>query len=411
MTALERFGAWIAEAAIPTEGVALHLVDAVAAWIAGADTPEGEALRRLEDPVARHCAWARLSEIDDIHLASATTPGGVIVPAALTLAAECGADGAALARAIAAGYEAMTRLGRAIDGAHALYRGVWPTCFAAPFGVAAASASLLGLDAARSAHALGIALGLASPGAGRSARWLALGNAAASGVRAARWAQSGFTADLGLMEGAFFSVYGIRADASALTSGLDGPSALAQTAFKPWCAARQTMAAAQAWTELAAEGFADDGAESIRVGVPPPCAKMIDHGVVPGERASFLTSLPYQLALAALEPGARFDVRQNPAEIPPAVKAFMTRVTIEPDAELLAQYPEAWPARVDVGGVRRVVTRVPGEPQRPWTERDVLAKFERYADGDIARMALGVADGRDTPVALLARIVQSVPVS
>src|SRR5581483_1607582 len=92
-----------------------------------ADTPEGEALRRLEDPVARHCAWARLSEIDDIHLASATTPGGVIVPAALTLAAECGADGAALARAIAAGYEAIVRLGRAIDGPHALYRGVWPT--------------------------------------------------------------------------------------------------------------------------------------------------------------------------------------------------------------------------------------------------------------------------------------------
>ncbi|HEY6864189.1 MAG TPA: MmgE/PrpD family protein [Burkholderiales bacterium] len=404
MTALERFGEWIAGAAIPTEGVALHLVDAVAAWIAGAGTAEGALIRRVEDPVARHCAWARLSEIDDIHLASAVTPGGVIVPAALTLAAECEADGAALARAIAAGYEASVRLGRAIDGPHVLYRGVWPTCFAAPFGVAAASASLLGLDAARTAHALGIALGLASPGAGRSARWLALGHAAAGGVRAARWAQSGFTADLGLMEGALFSVYGIRADVSALTSGLGDASALAQTGFKPWCAARQTMAAAQAWLELTADGFADDGTAEIRVGVPAPYAKMVDHGVVPGERASYLTSVPYQLALAAVEREARFDVQQSPAKISPAVNAFMARVKVEPDAELLAQYPESWPARVDVAGRRRVVMRVPGEPQRPWTERDVLAKFERYADVDIARMALGVVEGRVAPAALLARI-------
>lgn len=403
MTALERFGAWIAEADIPTGGVALHLVDAVAAWIAGADTPEGEALRRLEDPVARHCAWARLSEIDDIHLASATTPGGVIVPAALTLAAECGADGAALARAIAAGYEAIVRLGRAIDGPHALYRGVWPTCFAAPFGVAAASASLLGLDAARSAHALGIALGLASPGAGRSARWLALGNAAASGVRAARWAQSGFTADLGLMEGAFFSVYGIRADASALTSGLDGPSALAQTGFKPWCAARQTMAAAQAWTELVDEGFADAGAEAIRVGVPPPYAKMVDHGVVPGERASYLTSLPYQLALAALEPDARFDVRQNPAEISAELRGFMRKVKVEADERLLEHYPEAWPARLAVDGREKLVLHVPGDPQRRWGKPEVLEKFARFARREIA---LEMLEGDIAPAALLGRIAR-----
>ena len=36
----------------------------------------------------------------------------------------------------------MTRLGVAIDGARILYRGVWPTYFAAPLGAAAIAARI-----------------------------------------------------------------------------------------------------------------------------------------------------------------------------------------------------------------------------------------------------------------------------
>src|SRR5258705_3965768 len=43
-----------------------------------------------------------------IHLASATTPGALVIPAALTIAAGLGSDESALADAIAAGYDAMT---------------------------------------------------------------------------------------------------------------------------------------------------------------------------------------------------------------------------------------------------------------------------------------------------------------
>ena len=50
--------------------------------------------------------------------------------------------------AILAGYEAMIRLGRAIDGPAVLsHRGFWPTYFTAPFGIAAATSRLLKLDA------------------------------------------------------------------------------------------------------------------------------------------------------------------------------------------------------------------------------------------------------------------------
>src|ERR1700675_3119543 len=53
-----------------------HIVDIAGCWIAAGATPEGRAVIRLPrgasiaDRVGRNCALARLSEIDDIHLAS-----------------------------------------------------------------------------------------------------------------------------------------------------------------------------------------------------------------------------------------------------------------------------------------------------------------------------------------------------
>src|SRR5260370_36411884 len=98
------------------------------------------------------------------------------------------------------GYEAMTRLGRAIDGPTILYRGVWPTYFAAPFGIAAVAARLCKLDDRASANALAIALRLASPRVGHhggesSSRWVAIRAAARNGFTAALVARAAFTSD------------------------------------------------------------------------------------------------------------------------------------------------------------------------------------------------------------------------
>ncbi len=50
---------------------------------------QGAAATALALDLATRCALARLSEIDDIHLPSMITPGGIVIPAALTLAARC----------------------------------------------------------------------------------------------------------------------------------------------------------------------------------------------------------------------------------------------------------------------------------------------------------------------------------
>src|SRR5215467_13398535 len=339
MTALERLGSHVAASGrerasnAARELVELHLIDTVGAWIASTRSVEGSSLLQFRAAMrargerawaldlATRCALARLSEIDDIHLPSMTTPGAIVIPGALTLAATLPAVAADdVIAAILAGVEAMTRLGRAVDGPAILYRGIWPTYFAAPFGIAAVAARLLELDAEASAHALALALTLATP------------------------------------------------DVAALTDGLGERVALTEVSFKPWCAARQTMAATQALKDVVASGVAPAAIDEIAVSVLPPHLKMIDHGVLAGDRASHLTSVQYCMALAALAPDMAFDVQQTPPDLPPAVRGLMAKIKVEADARLLV--PVSWPARVRVaaGSARheREVTHVPGDPALPF---------------------------------------------
>ena len=426
MTVLEQLGAHVARVGVapPREALRLHVVDTVGAWIAGSATPEGRALAKfganrdaMPDRVATHCALARFSEIDDIHLASGITPGAIVVPAGLTIAASLGREGAALAEAIAVGYDAMVRLGAALDGPSILYRGIWPTYLAAPFGVAAVASRLLGLTETQAAHALGIALVLASPGVGRpsgttTSRWLAIGNAARNGVTAALAAQAGFTGDLRIFEGEFFSsIYGVSPNPALL---LNRSFVLSDVSFKPWCAARQTMAATQALKEIVETGVSPSDMTGLVVSVPPPYLRMIDHGVVPGDRASHLTSVGYQMALAAFAPEGALDVKEAPRAISEKIRSFMSRVTVKADEGLLEHYPKSWPARLVVsvpsGKQDKLVLHVPGDPERPFDEPQVSRKFRRVTApilgghaGD-ALLSRSLAVLEESPKALLAEI-------
>ena len=383
------------------EKLDLHIVDTIGAWIAASQTVEGKALivfrnrmraaGKPETPslfgdIATHVALVRLSEIDDIHLRSMTTPGSVAIPAALTLAAALPeVDTSDIGAAVLAGYEAMIRLGLAIKGPDALYRGIWPTYFAAGFAAAAVAARLLRLDAEKTAHALALAITTASPSVGQhhavtTARWLAIGNAARNGLIAALAAQAGFTADVDVLRSRLLpDVYGIEPDIAATVG--DAPAFL-DVALKPWCAARQTMPATQGLREILETGIAAEEIAEITAHVLPPQLRMIDHGVRPGDRASYLTSLPYQLAVAALQPDKRLGLDLE-ADVPSSeIQSFMARVKIIGDETLLADYPARWPARVIVATSRghheRSVDCVPGDPARPLQKADVERKFADF---------------------------------
>src|SRR6476620_214229 len=344
MTALEQLGAFVATHQPDERARAdarLHAADLIGAWIAACGTAEGRALMAfrkdadaLGDRLAINVALARLSEIDDIHLGAMITPGAIVVPSALTIAASLpDVEAGDIAAAIVVGYEAMIRLGAAIDGPSVLFRGLWPSYFAAPFGAAAVAARLFRLDGRQTANALSAALIMAAPGTGHHAapttmRWLVVGHAASRGLQAALAAGAGFTSDVKIAEGDFLkNIFGITPNA-ALLGGGTGEPALSQTSFKPWCAARQTMGATQALREILADGVEPQSILRIGVAVLPPHLKMIDHGVTAGDRFSHLTSVQYQMAVAALAPDLAYGLSEPSGPTPPALSAFMSRIQV-----------------------------------------------------------------------------------
>ncbi len=123
------------------------------------------------------------------------------------------------------------------------------------------------------------------------------------------------------------------------------------------------MGATQALREILADGVEPQSILRIGVAVLPPHLKMIDHGVTAGDRFSHLTSVQYQMAVAALAPDLAYSLSGPLGSIPPALSAFMSRIQVRAEEGLLsAGYPQAWPAHVTVTASKRrecTVTDIP----------------------------------------------------
>ncbi len=438
MTNIERFAEAIL---VPPRGaeakLALHLLDTLGAWYAGTQTEDTRLAALLTaaqpgfaaasdnalDRVAQRVAIVRNTEIDDIHMQSCTTIGSVVVPVAVTVAQALGKPDASqinagrFAQAIAAGYEAMARLGLAISGATILYRGIWPTFFSGPVGAAATAAPLLGLDTAQTADAIGIALSLTSGAAGSgNARFVLLGQAARAGVWAALAAAKGYRGDHSLLDGDWLQrSHGIALDPAPLIAPVEGEGAIATISYKPFCAAKQNTAAIDGFRQLLAR-TQPDAIEAVRVTVPPAYAGMIGQRHTKG-RVERIINTAYQFALAAYRPDLIDDVVRPDLSQDAKIAAFMPKVEIAPDPALASYFPAVYPARVEAKlkngeSASVLVTDAPGDPARPLSEGDLLAKFHRLADPvigagaseNVAKAALGAVSDDTSLASLLAAL-------
>ena len=140
-------------------------------------------------------AAAHALDYDDVNVAMPGHPSVAILPGLLALAELEGASGRELGTAFVAGYETACRIGAALQPGH-YGTGFHATGTVGSIGAAAACARLLGLPAAASAAALGIA---ATQAAGLKAQFGTMckpfhaGKAAQNGLLAARLAARGFT--------------------------------------------------------------------------------------------------------------------------------------------------------------------------------------------------------------------------
>ena len=348
------------------EAARQRVFDTICAAALGMRTHEGGALLRMEeslrgprearnpiDSVRRNVAAARTTEIDDIDIASCTTVGSVVVPAALAVAANgVVGDRGSLLAAVVCGYEAMTRLGRAISGATLLYGGVWPTYVTAAFAAAAAAAKLLDLDAACTAGALASALARTNALPSRSSasfgfRYHALGSAAAEGCLAAFAARAGIVAELGDIA-SFERRIGAAVAVAELTQGLGREWRILEVDTKMFPSSRQALASIDAFLELALAPDAIEQIESIAVAVPSAYRDMVDRPGLPKQRIESLIGVRYSLALAALHPEALYDALRETLPTGERIAAFMGRIEVRADAELSRHFPRRWGSRVTV---------------------------------------------------------------
>jgi 2-methylcitrate dehydratase PrpD len=145
-------------------------------------------------------------DYDDVSPGIRGHPSVVLVPVLLSLGEELKASGQDIITAYVLGFEAQSRLGRAMSVGYSDDLGWHPTTPLGTVGAAATAAKLLKLDAAQTITALGIAASQAAglrQNFGTMVKPFHAGNAAKSGIMSALLAREGFDAAQDSLEGRY----------------------------------------------------------------------------------------------------------------------------------------------------------------------------------------------------------------
>ncbi len=195
-------------------------------------------------------AMAHVLDFDDTHQATILHGYTPTLSGLLPLAERLHSTGEQLEEAFVVGYETAARVALAVCPAH-YDRGWHVTGTAGTFGAAAAAARLLGLDAGRTAHALGIAAAQAAglrEMFGTMTKPLHAGKAGQNGLLAALLAADGFTSSTRALEAprGFCAVLSDEYDLAKLTEGWGETWELMGLGFKPYPCGVVTHAAIDA---------------------------------------------------------------------------------------------------------------------------------------------------------------------
>ncbi|ROO86251.1 2-methylcitrate dehydratase PrpD [Actinocorallia herbida] len=330
--------------------------------------------RKVSAPGA---AWANGTlmnalDFDDGHPLAKGHPGAVVIPAALAVAEHVGADLTELVTAVVVGYEVGVRAAVQQHDRWPLFHstGTWGTVAAA-----AAAARLLGLDAARTDSALGLAeyhsptdlimRAVAAPSMAKDA----MGWGAQAGVAAALLAAEGFTAHRSeFLEG--------RAE-----DGLGSRWEILDVYVKPFPCCRwahPALAAARSLlTGLGVPGLRAEDVARIEVRTFEAAAGLSRGVPRTSEEAQF--NLPWPIACMLATGGFGLaDVTTGLGD--PDVAALMSRVEIVVDPALTARFPHVRRSEVTVTltdgrTVASGETAAAGDADDPGWTSVVLAKL------------------------------------
>jgi 2-methylcitrate dehydratase PrpD len=373
-------------------------------FLAARPIPGGATLLGRPDPV--HAAWAALAngmaahsmELDDTFLPGSIHNESFVFSPALALAEERGVSGKRFITAVVAGFEVACRVAAALKPAVTNARGFHPTGTTGALGAAATAATLLGLDTERVTAALGVAC---SQAAGllefvTDGAWTKRfhgGWASHAGIIAAELAQHGITAPPTSIEGKFGYLHAYSGDPlpEALAVGEGESLAIAQTAMKYYPCNYYIQSINDSILQLAVRADLSLAAiESIVVFTVQAAMPLVCEPIEQKRRPRLMIdaqfSVPFNVALGLVKKRVSF------ADFTPAdfanqeIGRLMDRVTCRVDPALDAQYPAAWPARVEItladGRTMAAATQyAKGDPRNPLGLDEVIAKHRSIVAG------------------------------
>ena len=318
-------------------------------------------------------------EFDDLHRRAIVHPGGVTIPAVAAWAEQDRSQvisGREFLTAVAAGYEACTRVGLAV-GLGLMRRGWHNNGVVGTFGAAAATGRMLRLDPAAMEYAISMAAtqsgGLMAAQYGSSVKRLHAGRAAQSGLYAALLAAGGYRGIDAVLEapyGGFASTFSDSSDLDEIVSGLGEQWRLTGVGFKPYPACGSSHTGIDAALGLLADGTVHiEDIDWIRLAVSTAALEHVGWPYRPDTVTTAQMSLRFAVATAFVHGSVTVDSFADDRLREPAVLSLIDRIEVHPDA------------RADAGGrdSRHLLTMSVG-----LTGGQVVSREVKYARGSDA---------------------------
>jgi 2-methylcitrate dehydratase PrpD len=355
-------------------------------------------LVRPDDAAFVNGTFGAANEIDDAHTGVRMHSGAVVVPAVLAVAqAEGVTDGAEVLTAAVAGYEVALRVAGA-GFPKLMQKHHHSPVSAGPFGAAAATARLLGLDAKGTLHALAIAAShsgglMEYTESGGSVKRIHTGIGSSSGVRAGYLAKHGVTGPYAALEGkrGFLEAFADRDNVGRLTEDLAETYLLDGIGPKNYFAEYRIHAPLQALEVLSQQhDLAFGDIERMRVGVTSVTVEAVGTITEPDDSLGAQFSMRFALALAAKH-GAR-ALREVTAQYlsDPEIIALAQRIDLYVDPELEARKWESFGAvlSVDTSDGRTLTDQQAapvGMPANPMSDDQFQQKFRDLAEAELGQ--------------------------
>ena len=343
-------------------------------------------------------------EMDEGNRLGGGHPSIHVTPGAIAVAEDLGRSGSETLASIIVGYEVISRIGTATAvKAEVHSHGTWGT-----IGTAAATARLMGFDAAQTRVAMNLAMSMSPANTwtpcieGATVRNLYPGRSGFQGIMAAHLSQCGYTAIADGPADLYRTFLGDGFDPDAVTDGLGtgGDLRIQQNYFKLHACCLYNHPVLDAVQDLLREQpFAASAVKSIEVTAPPIAGIMADPH--PENMLAAKFSIPYAVAAAVCY--GRTDVtaflpeRVNDADI----RNLAQRVSLNADPEMNLRRYDYPSARVAVqltdGRIRHAeVTSQRGDFSNPAGREELLGKFdllsrETLGDGKVRRVVEAVS--------------------